>query len=255
MTEKEKYINTIYPGAVFTAKNYDPFTKKVLSHPFVCVYNQALDPDISGETNLLALLITSNNKQYERQIPILKAKNPFLEKDSFCYCNNIYMFLKTDVNIIGQMDSDTFFEVVKKRQLMLRGENDQCVQALMNMKAYESKFKQKERDKKMNASKEKPKNQGAQPNNHNNVNNNNHNNVNNFHIENNQVAVNKPVVTQSNEIKAAPLDPSRLVKKEQGNNNPNQNQPNKKRHFFRRKDKGRSPIGDIAYFENDKKGE
>lgn len=143
----------IYPGVVFTAKNYDPFTKKLLIHPFVCVYNQALDPNLNGETNIIALLITSNNKQISRQIPILKSKNPFLDKDSYCYSNNIYMFLKEDVTVIGQLDSDTFFAIVQKRQLMLRGENDQCVLSLMNMRAYESKtakdesFSQRNEDK------------------------------------------------------------------------------------------------------------
>lgn len=134
--EKKSYI---YPGTVFTAQNYDPFTKKILVHPFVCVYNQALDPNLNGETNIIALLITSNSKQIIRQIPILKSKNNFLDKDSYCYSNNIYMFLKDDATVIGQLDSDTFFAIVQKRQLMLRGENDQCVQSLMNMKAYESK--------------------------------------------------------------------------------------------------------------------
>jgi len=134
--EKKSYI---YPGTIFTAKAYDPFTKKILIHPFVCVYNQALDGNLSGETNILALLITSNSKQLLRQIPILKSKNPFLDKDSFCYANNIYMFLVRDATVIGQLDSDTFFAIVQKRQLMLRGENDQCVKSLMNMKAYESK--------------------------------------------------------------------------------------------------------------------
>lgn len=139
--EESTAPSVIYPGTVFTARNYDPFTKKVLSHPFLCVYDQALDPDLQGETNVLALLITSNNKQYSRQVPVLKAKNPYLEKDSFCYCNNIYMFLKRDCKVIGQLDSDTFFEIVKKRQQILRSEDDQCVQALMNMKAHESKVK------------------------------------------------------------------------------------------------------------------
>lgn len=134
--EKKSYI---YPGTIFTAKAYDPFTKKILIHPFVCVYNQALDGNLNGETNILALLITSNSKQLLRQIPILKSKNPFLDKDSFCYANNIYMFLVRDATVIGQLDSDTFFAIVQKRQLMLRGENDQCVKSLMNMKAYESK--------------------------------------------------------------------------------------------------------------------
>ena len=134
--EKKSYI---YPGTIFTAKAYDPFTKKILIHPFVCVYNQALDGNLNGETNILALLITSNSKQLLRQIPILKSKNPFVDKDSFCYANNIYMFLVRDATVIGQLDSDTFFAIVQKRQLMLRGENDQCVKSLMNMKAYESK--------------------------------------------------------------------------------------------------------------------
>jgi hypothetical protein len=129
----------IYPGTVFTAQNYDPFTKKVLAHPFVCVYNQALDTDLSGETNILALLITSNNKQSIRQVPLLKSKNSFLDKDSYCYCNNIYMFPKSDIAVIGQLDSDTFYDIVQKRQMMLRGENDQCVKSLMNMRAYEYK--------------------------------------------------------------------------------------------------------------------
>lgn len=137
--EKSEKITYVYPGTVFTAKNYDPFTKQVLSHPFVCVYDQALDAECQGETNVMALLITSNNKQFSRQIPVLKAKNPFLDKDSYAYCNNVYMFLKSDVHIIGQMDSDTFFQIIKKRQQILRSEDDQCVQALMNMKAYESK--------------------------------------------------------------------------------------------------------------------
>ncbi len=142
----DKPTTYIYPGTVFTAKNYDPFTKKVLSHPFVCIYDQALDEETQGETNCLALLITSNNKQSSRQVPILKARNPYLDKDSFCYCNNIYMFLKNDCNIIGQLDSDTFFAIIKKRQALLRGENDQCVQALMNMKTYEYKQKRRASD-------------------------------------------------------------------------------------------------------------
>jgi hypothetical protein len=139
--EENPVPSVIYPGTVFTARNYDPFTKKVLSHPFLCVYDQVLDQDVQGETNVLALLITSNNKQYSRQVPVSKTKNPYLDKDSFCYCNNIYMFLKKDCKIIGQLDSDTFFEIVKKRQQILRSEDDQCVQALMNMKAHESKVK------------------------------------------------------------------------------------------------------------------
>ena len=146
--------NFIYPGTVFTAKNYDPFTKKMLAHPFVCIYDQALDPNLQGETNILALLITSNSKQSSRQVPILKTKNHFLEKDSFCYCNNIYMFLKTDINVIGHLDSDTFFDVVQKRQMLLRGENDQCVQALMNMKAYEYKQKVKAKEEKQQQQRE-----------------------------------------------------------------------------------------------------
>src|SRR5574344_845638 len=133
----------IYPGTVFTAKNYDPFTKKVLSHPFLCIYDQALDEECQGETNCFGLLITSNNKQSSRQVPILRAKNSYLEKDSFCYCNNIYMFLKRDCNVIGQLDSETFFAITKKRATLLRGESDQCVQALMNMKTYEYKLKVK----------------------------------------------------------------------------------------------------------------
>lgn len=146
--EKNEKITYVYPGTVFTAKNYDPFTKQVLSHPFVCVYDQALDAECQGETNVMALLITSNNKQFSRQIPVLKAKNPFLEKDSYAYCNNVYMFLKSDVHIIGQMDSDTFFQIIKKRQQILRSEDDQCVQALMNMKAYESKSRVRARAEK-----------------------------------------------------------------------------------------------------------
>jgi hypothetical protein len=154
----------IYPGTVFTAKNYDPFTKKVLSHPFVCIYDQALDPNLEVEGNILALLITSNSKQISRQVPILKSENEFLDKDSFCYCNNIYMFLKTDINIIGQLDSNTFFEIVKKRQMLLRSENDQCVQALMNMKAYEFKLKQREKEERQKEQQNSSNsNQGAKP--------------------------------------------------------------------------------------------
>lgn len=135
----EKNKQTIYPGSVFTARHYDQFTKKFTSHPFVCVYNQALDDLMDKETNIIGLLITSNNKQAIRQVEISKSKNQFLDNDSYCYCNNIYTFDRKDIKLIGQIDSDTFFQIVKKRQAIIRGENDQCVQALMNMRGYESK--------------------------------------------------------------------------------------------------------------------
>lgn len=193
----EKNSTCIYPGTVFTAKNYDPFTKKVLAHPFVCVYDQALDEDLQGETNILALLITSNNKQYSRQVFISKLKNPFLDKDSYCYCNNIYMFLKTDINIIGHLDAETFFDIIKKRQILLRGENDQCVQSLMNMSAYETKVKQRakeERQREINsANKENHPNNpnedhfsSQQPHQANRPENQNRNHNNNQHFSNNR---------------------------------------------------------------------
>jgi hypothetical protein len=133
--EYKNYI--IYPGTVFTARHYDQFTKSFKSHPFVCVYNQALDPALDSDSNIVGLLITSNPKQTSRLVEVIKEKNKFLENDSWCYCNNLYTFTRNDINPIGKMDSDTFFEIVKKRQNLLRSENDQCVQALMNLRGYE----------------------------------------------------------------------------------------------------------------------
>ncbi len=127
----------IYPGTIFTARHYDQFTKSFKNHPFVCVYNQALDPSLDSDSNIMGLLITSNCKQASRLVEVEKSKNPFLENDSYCYCNNLYTFSRNDINPIGKMDSDTFFQIVKKRQLLLRSENDQCVQALMNLRGYE----------------------------------------------------------------------------------------------------------------------
>lgn len=235
--DKEKDVKIIYPGIVFTAKNYDPFTKQVLSHPFVCIYDQALDDQLDAETNILGLLITSNNKQYSRQVPILKAKDPFLDKDSFCYCNNIYMFLKNDVNPIGQMDSDTFFEIVKKRQMLLRGENDQCVQALMNMKAYEFKVKQKEKEKEKEKSKlVKQNNKKPQ--------------VSNKKTDSNIIAPHPLDIDKLNNV--SPKKPAQVNKPQsnfQGNVNPNNNQnpnnPKKKHHFFAKK-RGESPKGGLS---------
>lgn len=127
----------IYPGTIFTARHYDQFTKSFKNHPFVCVYNQALDPSLDSDSNIMGLLITSNCKQASRLVEVEKAKNQFLENDSYCYCNNLYTFSRNDITPIGKMDSDTFFQIVKKRQLLLRSENDQCVQALMNLRGYE----------------------------------------------------------------------------------------------------------------------
>lgn len=133
--EYKNYI--IYPGTVFTARHYDQFTKSFKTHPFVCVYNQALDPCLDSESNIVGLLITSNPKQIARLVEVIKDKNPFLETDSWCYCSNLYAFSRNDINPIGKMDSSTFFEIVKKRQNLLRSENDQCIQALLDLKGYE----------------------------------------------------------------------------------------------------------------------
>ncbi len=138
----ENDLKRIYPGTVFISKHYDQFTSKFRTHPFVCIYNQALDQNIDVEGNIVGLMITSNNKQADCQVSIPKDKNQFLEKDSFCYCNNLYTFLNNDkINIIGTLDSETFFQIVKKRQQLLRAEQDQCIQSLMNMKSFESKKK------------------------------------------------------------------------------------------------------------------
>jgi len=159
---KEKQI--IYPGTVFTAKHYDQFKKSFKVHPFVCIYNQSLDPSLDTESNVIGLLITSNNKQSSKQVSISRKKNPFLDKDSYCYCFNLYTFSQSDISQIGTLDSETFFNLIQKRQLLLRGENDQCVQALMNMKSFESKkqvetkFQTKiEKIKKVQSRKEKKK--------------------------------------------------------------------------------------------------
>lgn len=135
----ENKNNVVYPGTVFLAKHYDQFTKQAKIHPFVCVYNQAFDPELNTESNIIGLLITSNNKQAVRQIEVSKGKNSFLDKDSFAYCDNIYSFPLKDIKPIGTLDSETFYQIVQKRQLLLRAENDQCVKALMNMKSFESK--------------------------------------------------------------------------------------------------------------------
>lgn len=135
----ENKKNIIYPGTIFTARHFDQFTQKFKVHPFVCIYNQSLDPSLDGESNIIGLLISSNNKQFSKQVYISKKDNPFLEKDSYCYCLNIYTFQMKDIVIIGMMDAKTFFEIVQKRQLLLRAENDQCVQSLMNIKSFETK--------------------------------------------------------------------------------------------------------------------
>lgn len=131
--------NLIFPGTVFVAKHYDPFNKKILSHPFVCVYDQALDDDIGESTNsnIYGLLITTQSKQMVRLVELKQKDHPFLKKDSYCYASNVYMFLKNDVEVIGQLDSDTFLKVFQKRQMMLRSESDQCILSLMNIRGKE----------------------------------------------------------------------------------------------------------------------
>ena len=129
----------VYPGQVFLAKHYDPFKGEVALHPFVCIYNQALDENLEKSSNIVGLLVTSQKQESVRAVKMGQYLNSFLDKESWCYCDSPILFDKRNVKVIGQLDSDSFYQIVSQRKLLLRSEDDQCVKSLMNMKTFEYK--------------------------------------------------------------------------------------------------------------------
>lgn len=137
MENSKKKIG-IYPGQVFIANHYDNFTGEFLKHLFLCIYTQRLNDETSYNKNVKGLLLTSKEKDV-RNVFLSKKRNPILKSNSYCLVENEFVFQFADIKVIGSLHSEDFLKIVIERDAVISDEHVQCLKALKNMKAYETK--------------------------------------------------------------------------------------------------------------------
>ena len=133
----------IWPGQVFAAEHFDAFSKSFVSHMFVCVYVDKLTSTSSEFANITGLLITSKVRM-QNVVEIDKDKNTFLSKQSYCIVNSNYTFGNVNqVKLVGQLDAETFKNIISARNGYVQQELYQCMTSLVNMTRYQTKEKLK----------------------------------------------------------------------------------------------------------------
>jgi hypothetical protein len=128
--------NGIYPSQVFFARTVDPFTKKRKIHPFVVWYSQEVDSNTELNNNVYALRITTTTGNSSHLVKVNLNKMASLKEDSYIICDDVVLFDKKDINVVGRVDFVTWLNVIKERQKKFNEEMIQNVIAFSNIKYF-----------------------------------------------------------------------------------------------------------------------
>jgi ribosomal protein S3AE len=124
----------IYPGHIFTAPHLDIDTGRIVSHIFVCIYNQALDLTLpeTCKNNIKGVIVSSVKNEGHYIVPLVKRIYPYLSKDSFCYADKEYTFLSETVTVIGSLSLLDLSDLIEARDKIQFSENHQLRRSLEN---------------------------------------------------------------------------------------------------------------------------
>lgn len=124
------------PSQVFFAKTVDPFTKKRKIHPFVVWYSQEVDSNTDLNNNVYALRITTTTGNSHHLVKVNLNKMASLKEDSYIVCDDLFLFDKKDIHVVGRIDFVTWLNVIKERQNKFNEEMIQNVIAFSNIKYF-----------------------------------------------------------------------------------------------------------------------
>ena len=135
--EKSKKLS-IFPSSVVISKHYDNFTKKITCHPFVVWKRQGFDSKLKN--NVYAFRLTTQTNNYDDyKVPVKPSSKNGLKDFSFICVDSIFLLSIEECELIGQLDSVTFLEVIEARNKQHSVENEEAFHTLKNMVQYEMK--------------------------------------------------------------------------------------------------------------------
>lgn len=127
---------SIFPSSIVTATLYDPFTKRMVAHPYVVWRRQGFKSTMKN--NVYAFRVTSNtDDMFWWKVPVEANSKTSLLEDS-CVCTDaIFLLDITNVTLIGQLDSQTFLQVIEARKKVAYAEETEAIHTLKNLIKYE----------------------------------------------------------------------------------------------------------------------
>jgi hypothetical protein len=131
-----KNKTSLFPSHIVIHPNIDPFTNKAMFHPFVVWKRQGFNSE--KKRNVYAFRITTKNKENEYwKIPLKPSKKNGLDKDSWVCVDGIFLLDIKSCEVVGQLTSDEFLNVIKARNKFTAEELDEAYHTLANMINYE----------------------------------------------------------------------------------------------------------------------
>lgn len=133
---------SIFPSSIVTATLFDPFTRKMIAHPYVVWRRQGFKSHMKN--NVYAFRVTSKvDDKYWWKVPVEANSKTNLVEDS-CICTDAIFLLDIDnLSLIGQLDSETFLQVIEARKKVSFTEESEAIHTLKNLIKYEKKSKTK----------------------------------------------------------------------------------------------------------------
>ena len=107
--------NLIVPGTVIISSYLDFEGKKRLGD-FVVLYDEALDDANNHKYNIVAIKITTSQKQLGAYtVPLTyDNKNTFFNESSFACCSKLHVINKAKVKgVLGVLDTETYLNIFK----------------------------------------------------------------------------------------------------------------------------------------------
>lgn len=127
---------SVFPSSIVTATLYDPFTKKMIAHPYVVWRRQGFKSKLKN--NVYAFRITSKTDREDWwKVPVEANEQTSLLEDS-CICTDaIFLLDIANLTLIGQLDAETFIQVIEARKKVAYSEETEAIHTLKNLIKHE----------------------------------------------------------------------------------------------------------------------
>ncbi len=127
---------SIFPSSIVTATLYDPFTRRMIAHPYVVWRRQGFKS--SMKNNVYAFRITSRIDKMEWwKVPVEANYQTGLLEDSIVCTDAIFLLDVESITWIGQLDSASFLQVIEARKKVAYTEETEAIHTLKNLIKYE----------------------------------------------------------------------------------------------------------------------
>ena len=107
--------NLFVPGTIVIT-DYRDFDGKVRQGDFCILYDEALDDNVDHKYNVVAVKVTTSQKQLTAYtVPLTyDDKNSFFKEFSYACCSKIHVMSKSSIKgALGRLDDETYLRVYK----------------------------------------------------------------------------------------------------------------------------------------------